>query len=109
MIDKPVFLLVGERRAVLAFVVRHDHLSHRRGNVVVIRNHVEDTLEKDVKVLKEKFIEKLTHYEEESKQKERDPNVKLFKEYADEWLNTVTGISPSTGSMSRSNIRTYSL
>ena len=42
---------------------------------------------KDVKVLKEKFIEKLTHYEEESKQKERDPNVKLFKEYADEWLN----------------------
>ena len=42
---------------------------------------------KDVKVLKEKFIEKLKQYEESSKEKQRDPNVKTFKEYADEWLN----------------------
>ncbi len=42
---------------------------------------------KDLTKLKQKFIDKLTHYGEDSKEKKRDPNVKLFKEYADEWLN----------------------
>ena len=43
---------------------------------------------KDLTTLKKKFIDKLTHYEEDQKgKKKHDPNAKTFKEYADEWLN----------------------
>lgn len=43
MIDQLLFFLVSERRSALTLVVWYDHLFHRRGNVVVLRNHIEDT------------------------------------------------------------------
>ncbi len=43
MIDKFLFFLVGECAAALALVVGHDNLFHRRGDVVVLRNHIENT------------------------------------------------------------------
>ena len=53
---------------------------HRKGIHIEVSS-------KDLTTLKQKFIDRLTHYEENPKAKKRDPNDKAFKEYADEWLN----------------------
>ena len=52
---------------------------HRKGIHIEVSS-------KDLTTLKQKFIDRLTHYEESPKKK-RDPNDKVFTEYADEWLN----------------------